>query len=215
MRAQLIAIALLITTCGNEQPSTRPTEEFEGIIRYSIVVTSKSKAWTSDQLQADFGKEVSLYYRKGQCRMSFTGEDLREVWYNPTNLTEHTLRKGIDTLFTGKVDMPLAELKQIEEDDGHETLLGLQCNCMNIVTDKYTRRLCYSQSMYINPDHFAKYAAANYDKYYAVAQAPFLKQEYIGEWFEYTYTAISIEPKVLDDSIFVLPDLPLTHFPGH
>lgn len=55
---------------------------------------------------------------------------------------------------------------------------------------------------------------AHYDRYYAFAHAPFLKQEFVGKWFEYSYAALAIEPQALPDSIFNLPDLPLARYPG-
>lgn len=213
MPRTLLYICIAATACSTAPLADLEQEEFEGIIRYKITVRSKSEVMTSDQFQADFGRELTFYYKQGQCRMSFGGEDLQEVWYNPTNLTEYTLRKGIDSLFTGKVDTVLAELEYVDENDGEETLLGLSCNCVSIETNKYTRRLCYSPSLYLDPTHFAKYTAANYDRYYAIAHSPFLKQEYIGKSFEYTYTVAAIEPGPLDDSLFELPHLPLTKFP--
>jgi hypothetical protein len=207
----LATIPLACSSQVDDQP--QPATEFEGIIRYSIELSSKTEGTPDKVFQDIYGHVLVLYFKHGRWRMSFDGDDLNEVFYFADENVEYTKRKGIDTLFTQKCDSAYREQwLDVSEQREAMTVLDKTCNCVVLRSDRYTRTLCYSPTLYIDPKPFAAYRTDHLNEYYQRARAPFLYCKYDGSHFGYVYTATSIEPQPLADSVFDLPDLPHTEF---
>lgn len=209
-----VGILCTLICCGGDPSHRPPPAEFEGIIRYRITMWSDSPVVTVETMQRDMGTTAILHYKNGKCRTSFEGGFLDEVYYDPKENVEYTQRTGSDTLLFGRCDTIFSPLLDVTEESDGPRVAGLACKCLTLTTDRNERRLCYSSELYADPAHFGNYKAAHYDRYYAIARAPFLINEYRSERFGYTYTATSIEPMSLPDSLFIRPNLPIARFPS-
>lgn len=208
----ILVTVYLILSC---KPQTKETKqpEFEGIIVYSISVNSNNlEVYSNEELRNIYGDSTTFYFKAGKYRMSFNGKDLSEVYYLSDKNIEYTLRKGIDTLFYGDCSVKNDELKDVEEIENTDTVLGLPCNQIRVIGEKYSRTFVYSPTLYLDPIHYKNYILGFGNEYSSRAKAPFLAYFYEGRAFSTKYRAVRIEEKQLDDKLFELPVLPQKTF---
>ncbi|HCS21148.1 MAG TPA: hypothetical protein DIW47_11420 [Bacteroidetes bacterium] len=205
----LLLTIYLFPGCQSDTKEADVQSEFEGVIVYTVSTNSNNlEVFSNEELRNNFGDTVTFYYKAGKYRMSFNGKDLSEAFYFSDKNIEYTLRRGIDTLFYGDCSVNNDELKEVEERENVDTLLGLPCDQVRVKGEKYSRTYVYSPTLYLDPVHFKNHVLGFANEYYSRAKAPFLAYTYEGRVFSTHYRAIRIQEKVLQDSLFELPGLP-------
>lgn len=192
--------------------AAKPKKEFEGIITYSTVAESKTEDFTSEKLQSMYGDVMTIYYKNGNYKMVFTGQDIKEIYYLKAKNAQYAIRNGIDTMFVSDCSNEIRPLVSSTFTANAEKVLKRNCNL--IVNDLGDAKNWYwfDPDLYVNPDNFKAHVFGFVSVYYEKAQAIWIKYKYEGVFFNLTHTAKKIKRTKVPDSVFELPKLPEKQF---
>ncbi|MBK7038038.1 MAG: hypothetical protein KBF42_02110 [Chitinophagales bacterium] len=208
---QFMFFALLInflSSCTDQNSVTEHKKEFEGKIIYLTKLESKSTKFTTDEFQSFFGDTMTLYIKNGNYRMSYSGKDVKDIYYINKDNNQYTLRHGIDTLYVGDCSMEEKHLKSTKIKENAEFILQRQCDLLINETEDWKTFYWFDPSLYINPDNFTNHEFGHVNTYYSKARSPWLKYKYEGRSYNLSHQAIYISEEKINDDTFELPKLP-------
>ncbi|MGZ4117713.1 MAG: hypothetical protein ACXVPY_09540, partial [Bacteroidia bacterium] len=165
-------------------------------------------------LKNSFGSEMILYRKNGNYKTSNNGNDLKNVYYLKSTNTEYTLRKKADTLYTLSFDKEDRVLKSSKIIDTTVIVAGRKCKIFETEIGDVKNLYYFDPSLYIDPENYKNCKFSYMNLYYEKTRSPWIKYEYHGKNFNYTYTATKIEEKELDNTIFELPKFPTVPWPN-
>ena len=187
-------------------------QSFEGIIVYRIDVQSKTPNISTENLQKLYGKQISISIQGNKYRMSYSGLDLKEVFYLGSTNKQYAVRNDIDTLFTTNCTEEKRQLVSSVITAETAVVLGHKCRVLTNNLGATQNKYWFDSSIYIDPSNFKNHQFGYFNVYYEKAKSPYLKYIYNGTNFSLTYTAISIQEKKLSGSVFQLPNFPQKGF---
>ena len=187
-------------------------QSFEGTIVYRIDAQSKTPNISTENLQKLYGKQMALSIQGNKYRMSYSGLDLKEVFYLGSTNKQYALRNDIDTLFITNCTEENRQLVSPKITSGTAVILGHKCRVLTNNLGTTQNQYWFDSSIYINPSNFKNHKFGYFSVYYEKAKSPYIKYIYNGTNFSLTYTAISIQEKKLSSSVFQLPQLPQKGF---
>ncbi|HYV95394.1 MAG TPA: hypothetical protein VE978_26710 [Chitinophagales bacterium] len=211
MREYLITglvVVIFIGCSSNISENITNKKEFEGSITYKTILESKSPYISTKTLQSLYGDTMTLYIKNGNYKMTFNGDDVKEIYYLNDKNNQYTVRRGIDTLFVFSCDSDINQLVSSEMQPGTEKILNRQCRQLINNLGKIKNHYWFDPSVYINPDPFKKHKFGYVNIFYEKAQSVWLKYRYEGVNYNLTHTALKINEMILNDTIFKLPNLP-------
>ena len=187
-------------------------KSFEGIVTYDTKLTSKLPEVSDESWKRYLflGDSVTVYIRRNFYRHSFPS---RDVYFNPEQQKVFLKYKGIDSLFY--IDYLADTSNKVMEVVKYDELImvnGIKCNSLKVETQQSTTSYSYSPTMYVDPAMDKNNTDGRYDAYIEVAKAVYLQFNSEGSSYGFKQTATRIESRSLDDSIFKMPDLPITKF---
>lgn len=188
--------------------AAKPKKEFEGVITYITTVESKTPDFTTAQLQEAYGNLMTLYYKNGNYKMVFNGDDIRLIYYLKEKNTMYTVRKGIDTLFTAPCDQETRTLFSSVYTAGAETILKKKCDLVVNDLGEMKNHYWFDPSLYVRPEHFSKYTLGFVNVYFEKAKSFWIKYWFEAPLLNVTHTAVSIKRTKIPDSTFDLPKFP-------
>ena len=97
---------------------------------------------------------MTLYIKNGNYRMSYSGKDVKDIYYINKDNNQYTLRHGIDTLYVGDCSMEEKHLKSTKIKENAEFILQRQCDLLINETEDWKTFYWFDPSLYINPDNF-------------------------------------------------------------
>ncbi|WP_460550875.1 hypothetical protein [Hymenobacter daeguensis] len=194
--------------------SFKPQEKqsFEGTIVYRIDAQSKTPNISTENLQKLYGKQMALSIQGNKYRMSYSGLDLKEVFYLGSTNKQYALRNDIDTLFITNCTEEKRQLVSSTITTGTAVILSHKCRLLTNNLGTTQNQYWFDSSIYIDPSNFKNHKFGYFNVYYEKAKSPYLKYVYNGANFSLTYTAISIQEKKLSSNVFQLPKLPQKGF---
>lgn len=187
-------------------------QSFEGTIVYRIDAQSKTPNISTENLQKLYGKQMALSIQGNKYRMSYSGLDLKEVFYLGSTNKQYALRNNIDTLFITNCAEEKRQLVSSTITAQTAVVLGHKCRVLTNKLGATQNQYWFDSSIYIDPSNFKNHKFGYFNVYYEKAKSPYLKYVYNGANFSLTYTAISIQEKKLSSSVFQLPKLPQKGF---
>ena len=199
-------------SCQQKKPANN-TKEFEGKITYEISVVSKTNAISTQNLQKLYGTKMTKYFKKGNFKMSYNGEDIKTIYFIKDENKEYDYRNGIDTLFVTSYSDENRKLINSTFDKSEKTILNRKCKLLIHELENTKNYYWYDSSLYIDPENYKDSKFSFTDIYFRQAKAPWLKYKYDGKNITINYTAIQISEEKLDDNIFYLPNLPQSYYP--
>jgi hypothetical protein len=140
--------------------------------------------------------------------MSYNGLDVKNTFYIGSTNNQYAIRNGIDTLFVhacGKEHRTFVSATILNETD---TIIGHKCRKFINDLEETKNHYWFDTTLYINPIHYQKHVFSYLNVYYEKTNSFWLKYKREGKAFDVIYTAIEINEKKLDDSIFELPLFP-------
>lgn len=202
----LFLLAILLTNCNSSKSYQR---EFEGVVIYSLNISSKTPGVDSRELQRNFGNEMVYTYKDGNYKMEFNGPDSPTIYYISKDNHQYTLFPSTDTLWQTDCSIESSKLLSFVRLKKKEQILNATCDVIESGLEgdlKYT--YIFDPNRYINPDYFAEHRLGYVNKFYENAKGLILQYKREGISFDLTQTAIKVEEKDINPSVFTLPDLP-------
>ncbi len=187
-------------------------QSFEGTIVYRIEAQSKTPNISTENLQKLYGKQMALSIQGNKYRMSYSGLDLREVFYLGSTNKQYALRNDVDTLFITNCTEEKRHLVSSTITAQTAVVLGHKCSVLTNNLGATQNQYWFDSSIYIDPSNFKNHKFGYFNVYYEKAKSPYLKYVYNGANFSLTYTAISVQEKKLSTSVFQLPKPPQKGF---
>ena len=205
MKNKVLAVVLAAFICFS---AGKPKKEFEGIIVYTTLVESKHPDFTSDTLQSAYGPVMTLYYKNGNYKMVYSGNDIKEIYYLKATNTQYMVRKGIDTLFTARCDIEIRTL--ISSTYNADAGKIVKRKCSQVINDMGDIKNYYwfDPSIYVNPDQFKQHVFGHFNVFVEKAQSFWIKYKFEAPLLNVTHTAVKITRQEIPDSIFRLPNFP-------
>ena len=185
--------------------NTSAQDSFEGIIHYEISVESKSDRVTKEYLVSAYGTRQSIYFQAGNLRTEYHNSGSYEIFRSSDNKQYAWLAKKqkLEVFDAAEEQRQLASFKVVESD---EVILGRPTKLIEIeYEDGSSSKYCFDSSLYINPEPFMHFRFAFQNRYWEVAQAPYLKHVKTNVDSVITYTATKIERRLLDSQLFAVP----------
>jgi PBP1b-binding outer membrane lipoprotein LpoB len=202
----LVILIAIISCCSNVADTHK--KEFEGIIKYTTKLESKTSRITTDKLQQLYGDTMIVYIKNGNYKMTYNGVDVKDIYYLNNKNNQYTYRKGIDTLFVTDCNKENRKLISSEFRKEKENIINRQCKALINNLGDTKNNYWFDTSIYVNPEHFKSHKFGYVNMYYQKANSPWLKYLYEGKNFNLTHTAVEIREIPLNDKVFELPNLP-------
>jgi len=200
-----------ISSCQKKNTKNNKNE-FEGKITYEVSVVSKTNNISTQNLQKLYGTKMIKYFKNGNFKMSYNGEDINTVYFIRNENKEYDYINSIDTLFITPYNEEKRTLLNSKFDNSEKIILDRKCNLLIHELEDTKNFYWYDPSLYINPENYKNSKFSFTDIYFEQAKSPWLKYIYAGKNITITYTAIQITEEKLDDTIFNLPDLPKSYY---
>lgn len=207
MKYSIIAIISLAFFIGFSA-APPPKKEFEGIITYVTTVESKTPDFSNTMVQNAYGDIMTLYYKNGNYKMVFNGDDIRAIYYLRSKNTMYTVRKGIDTLFASPCDAEPRPLVSSVYKVNAEVILKRKCD--QVVNDlgEVKNFYWFDPSLYVDPAHFKQHLFGHVNVYFEKARSFWIKYKFEAPLLHVTHTATKIKRTRLPDNTFELPAFP-------
>jgi hypothetical protein len=182
---------------------------FEGIIRFNVVYSATTPGINADEYTAYYGDHYISYIKPGFYRQDYpNAKGIEVVFYNYlTNLYYFKLPQ-IDTLYTIDCSVPLSE-ESTEYADSTITLLGHKCKSILQSDPRMKSLYFYTEDLYIDPIFYINHKMGGYNQFTALSKSVYLKIISDMGDVKCITTADSIVEKKLNDSMFLLPKLPI------
>ena len=184
-------------------------ENFEGVIVYEHKYESSNPKMNLKAIEKAYGTKSEYYYKNGNFRQSFNGEELKMNLYilNQNKIYMNTVN---DTLYFDLCDKPNEIVISLENDSIKEKILGYECKILylksNKLSGKYYRnaKYYYNEKIKINPTLSKNQINGSYNLIYEKTKSLPLKIVNDLGSLKITMTAIEIRKQKLDNSFFEL-----------
>ncbi|KQX15812.1 hypothetical protein [Flavobacterium sp. Root420] len=207
-----LSILIFATSSCQKKNIENNKNEFEGKITYEISVVSKTNNISTEDLQKIYGTRMTKYFKEGNFKMSYNGEDIKTIYFIKNDNKEYDYRNGIDTLFVTPYNNESRQLINSKFEKSEKIILNRKCKLLIHELEDTKNSYWYDPSLYINPENYKDSKFSFTDLYFEQAKAPWLKYKYDGKNIAITYTAIQISEEKLDNNTFHLPDLPKIYY---
>jgi len=179
---------------------------FEGQITYTITFQTKGNPKEYSAMKDVFGDTVVVTFSEGNYAMEYIDGRIEYIKYLRDN---YQYRKMIwlDTLYFNDASLEKSTLFSATKSKTDEQILGRDVDVVTIITDNFKKFYYYDSTLYMNPKYFSKHNFGYENKYYELAQSPYLYTEIIYDELKVIFRAIKIEEKEIPKEFFVLPDL--------
>ena len=212
MKETLVLLSTFIFSISSCQNNSTKRKEFEGKITYEVYVRSKTNKISTDDLQKIYGTRMTKYFKDGNFRMDYNGEDIKTIYFLKNDNTEFDLRNGIDTLFATTYDQEDRKLTKSTFDKSETIIVSRKCNLLIHQIENTTNYYWYDPSIYIDPKNYVNSKFSFTNIYFEQSKSPWLKYKYDGENIEINYTAIEISKEEINKNLFELPALPMSYY---
>ena len=199
----LLAISLIITSFSSKD------ENFEGVIVYEHKYESSNPKMNLKAIEKAYGTKSEYYYKKGNFRQSFNGEELKMNLY-VLNQNKIYMKTVNDTLYFDLCDKPNEIITSLENDSIKENILGYECKILNLKSNRLNgknyrnTKYYYNEITKINPALSKNQINGSYNLIYEQTKSLPLKIVNDLGSLKITMTAVEIKKQKLDDSFFEL-----------
>lgn len=183
-------------------------KNFEGVITYTISVTSNRPTPYLDSMKADLGDTMKIYFKGDKYRLVYLGPELELVTiYKNATGKQYAFGNKNDTLYIDDATAAYPGLESYRYLDDTLIITGKKCKSFEIVlSDGHTLIRYYSPELYIDPRMYNNHNFMYTNLLYSKCKSPYLKSISIGKVFNIVYEAVRIEEKSLPDSLFEYPE---------
>lgn len=182
-------------------------KDFEGTITYTIDVKSKvqgvsDKAWRTLLL---LGDSVTVQIKHGDCRRTSSAGDM---YFISKDQKVYLKFKGIDTVFYLDYLSDSTPVTNVSRSNEGKMIAGLKCRSLTVQAGYTSRKYYYSPLLYMNPEYGKNNTISRFDVFVKETSSLFLAchEETAKYWYEENCS--SLQPGIIDQDVFIIPDLP-------
>ncbi len=211
-------VAVLFSSFNLKKKELLKKKEFIGKITYSIDTYSKKPDIISqNRLASLYGDKMIIYIKKGDILRDYNGLDISKVYILKSTNKEYSKRNHVDSLYVMSLDSSAEKLISMKKRDSVFVIARHPCQSLiietgNSPTHTFRNTYYYDKDLYVDPSDYKNRKFGYTNLYYETAKAQWLKYVLETENCIITYTAIEIEETDVDDSMFVVPNFPKTHW---
>ncbi len=222
MKSKTILTALLssclflfFVSCSTTQKTSQTKEEnssnsFEGTITYDLVMEDKTGEMTSEQMKNFMGNEQIYMIKGNKYKTKMNGVlEMTQYYIGGDTLYNHL---GENLLWIDSTKNP-DELINFEIKENVEKVNGIPCDLLTIQSKKETTHYYFNRSYGINPTDYVKHEYGFWKFCIEKTQSMPLKIINDSEDLHLEMVAKQIAPMKIDESEFILPDLPRLESP--
>ncbi|WP_291138613.1 hypothetical protein [Flavobacterium sp. UBA7663] len=142
------------------------------------------------------------YFKNGNFRMDYNGEDIKTIFFLRKENTEFDLRNGIDTLFATSYNEEERKLIKSTLEKSEIIIANRKCHMLVHQMENTRNSYWYDPSIFIDPKNYENSKFSFTDKYFEQTKSPWLKYTYDGVNIQINYTAIEIIVEELNDNLW-------------
>ncbi|MGC1392430.1 MAG: hypothetical protein WA816_15445 [Bacteroidales bacterium] len=187
------------------------TNNFEGIIKYSISV--KSLDSTLKQSIDYYGDSVIVYFKDGHYKQEYpNAKNISETFYDNNSKRYYISYHGKDTLYYFDASRTTSKYLFTKIQKPDTILLGFNCKLASVTGQNVTRIFYYAPDLTVSAQSFKNHKYGGYDIFSQNTKSVYLAEITQYRSIIYYFIAYKIEKRKLDDSVFNLPNLPLKKY---
>lgn len=201
MRPSLLNYIVILLTVGNIN-----AQSFEGVVLYQNKYQSKSPDVSNEQLTSNFGsKQKELISSTGDYKNVFNGSIIKEQLYKSDENKAYTLLASSDIWYYEDYGKNKDKALSFEFSENADTILGLNCNVINVKTETGYIKFFFNDKYKIEPELYNKHLYGNW--YYIISKTKSIPLKVIYDTPKFTMIseAVSVEEQELDEADFRLP----------
>jgi len=178
------------------------SQSFEGVVIYSNNYISKIPTYPSEQFNILMGTQQAYAIKGNNYKSVFNGQFTKLQMYIGDENKSYTLTGKSDTLYWEDYGVNNSKAISYEIKEHQDTILGISCNVIIIITEDSRSEVYYNSKYSINADLFKNH---NYNNWYYIISktgALPLKTVFESAQFVMTSMATKITSMELDDNVF-------------
>jgi hypothetical protein len=186
-------------------------KDFEGIISYKTDLRSKSDIISERALKnvIGLGNDMTVFVKHGNYKQ-ITG---RSVSYYLTKDQRAYLKyNGVDTLYYIDYSSDTTTVTNVSRSDEKRNIAGFECSLLTIQLGDATKRYYYAPTLYMSADYDKNNKIDRYDVFAKETSSLYLALYQETKTFSLAQTRTKLQQTPVDDSVFVLPQLPQKKF---
>lgn len=178
------------------------SQDFEGMIVYSVNYESKSSDVTSDQLNSLMGTKQWYAIKGGNYKSVFNGNFIKLQIYRSDENRNYSLTAKSDILYYEDYSENKDKALSYEIKKNQDTIMGVPCDLIIVKAEKSKTFYYFNSSYKVNPELFKGHNYGNW--YYMVSKTEALPLKTIMETEQFIMTSIATEvkPMQLKDNVF-------------
>ena len=179
---------------------------FEGKISYKAEFTRKTTKYDSSLLSMAIGKYSNYFFKQGNFLIKSYNAISYMTLYRMEDNKMYTQKVWSDSIFYVDCSKPGFKILNFTLTPKKETILGITCDELKVFFEnKIITNYFNSDTLKQDPTWHQKYTFYNEDFISQKTKSISLKFIIDKPDYKVTYTATSITPKQLNDSIFLVP----------
>ncbi len=202
----LIVILLLLIIKVEAQP-------FEGEVIYENSYTSKIPSISSEELSNMMGTTYEYYIKNDKYKSVTNGNFAQMQVYIPSENRLYSKLSVSDTLHWSDGNNNMDEAISYEIKKNQAEILGYKCNALIVLTKTGKSTYYFSKKIKVDPELYKNHRYGNWNLIMAQTKSLPLKIETEKPQFTMVSTAVEITEMELEDSFFILPNVPIKKSP--
>ena len=186
-------LKLLLTIFAITVFPAKAKNSFNGFIEYKIDVRTLNEALTDERLRQMYGTAETVYYGNGSYKIDSKGGDGEWEIYRSDDNKQYLKMRGNPKIQTFDATDEDRVLKRLSSENSDCEILGRKTKLIEIFyVDGSISKYWYDPKIYIDAEPYKNLKFAFLNKYWELAQAPYLKHERVTNNSVITYTATNI-----------------------
>ena len=183
-------------------------KDFEGKMEFTTEVKSKLEG-ISDKVMRKIigqGERTTSYIKQGNYLIS---SELSESWYLLKDKKVYSRIRGIDTLYYQDYAADTNIVWKVSRPAEKKKIIGYDCSAILFETKDTKRQYFYAPVLFKNPVYDQDNKIERYDLYSRETSSLWLSQKIETDSYSEYDECTKVTPQTVDDSIYILPDLPI------
>ncbi|MCL6219624.1 hypothetical protein [Zunongwangia pacifica] len=178
------------------------SQDFEGMLVYSVSYESKSPDITSEQLNSLMGTKQWYAIKGGNYKSVFNGDFIKLQIYRSDENRNYSLTAKSDTLYYDDYSENNDKALSYDIKKNQDTIMGVPCDLITIKAKKSKTSYYFNSSYKVNPELFKGHNYGNW--YYMLSKTKALPLKTIMETEQFIMTSIAtkVKPMQLNDNVF-------------
>jgi hypothetical protein len=190
-------------------------KSFEGEVVYSVSVKSNTPNTTTERLAGLVGTIQHYYMKGGNYKNTFNGTAGEWQICLSKNKKLYFKVLGRDTIYWQDVRVNPDTLYKTELKKNDTTILGYKCDKLIFTCSTGIQVYYFNNQFSVDPNLYTSVKYSNWYAFLEKARSIALKEIFYEKFYTITLTATSIQRRMLDDTIFKLPEgIPIVENPA-